>query len=267
MRKLFAGLTAVALLVAGLAFSNSAGAVTPNWNVTGSYDIAMSCTSGCVGIFNHDMDLTQTGDVLTGSGGFPANGAHTYEWVITTGTISGDDISFSANYTLGADAVSPLTTLVVLGSVASDGTISGTWSDNFQGGTRSGTWMTIFGVAAPTPTPTPSPTPTVTPTPTPTVSPTPTVTPTPTPTVTPTPTPTATPTPTPTATPTPTPTVTPTPTATPTPSVTPTPSPTPTPGDVINSKDECKDGGWMDFLAFLFKNQGQCVSFFNHNFR
>jgi hypothetical protein len=30
-------------------------------------------------------------------------------------------------------------------------------------------------------------------------------------------------------------------------------------------KDECKKGGWMTFTAPVFKNQGQCVSFTNHN--
>jgi hypothetical protein len=29
------------------------------------------------------------------------------------------------------------------------------------------------------------------------------------------------------------------------------------------SKDECKKGGWQNFPAFDFKNQGQCIAFFN----
>ncbi len=31
-----------------------------------------------------------------------------------------------------------------------------------------------------------------------------------------------------------------------------------------NQGDECKKGGWMNFHHPLFKNQGQCVSWFNH---
>ena len=31
------------------------------------------------------------------------------------------------------------------------------------------------------------------------------------------------------------------------------------------SKDSCKNGGWMSFNSPSFKNQGQCVSYTNHN--
>ncbi|MBP9716998.1 MAG: hypothetical protein KBD51_03605 [Candidatus Levybacteria bacterium] len=31
------------------------------------------------------------------------------------------------------------------------------------------------------------------------------------------------------------------------------------------NKNECKNGGWMSFNAPSFKNQGQCVSYTNHN--
>jgi hypothetical protein len=30
------------------------------------------------------------------------------------------------------------------------------------------------------------------------------------------------------------------------------------------SKDQCKNGGWKSFNNPTFKNQGQCVSYFNH---
>lgn len=45
------------------------------------------------------------------------------------------------------------------------------------------------------------------------------------------------------------------PAVTPTPTM--TPEPTPTVPPMPTDKDDCKKGGWM---AFLFKNQGQCVS-------
>lgn len=32
-----------------------------------------------------------------------------------------------------------------------------------------------------------------------------------------------------------------------------------------SNKNECKNGGWMSFNAPSFKNQGQCVSYTNHN--
>ena len=34
--------------------------------------------------------------------------------------------------------------------------------------------------------------------------------------------------------------------------------------DQPHSKDDCKKGGWENFPGLGFKNQGNCVSFFNH---
>ena len=31
-----------------------------------------------------------------------------------------------------------------------------------------------------------------------------------------------------------------------------------------SAKDQCKKGGWKSFSSPSFKNQGQCVSWFNH---
>lgn len=76
----------------------------------------------------------------------------------------------------------------------------------------------------------------------------------------------ATPSPTPTVEPTVQPTVEPTmnPTLAPSvsPSVTPTLVPSTTPA-VLGAKDECKNGGWRTFTNPSFKNQGQCVSYYN----
>jgi hypothetical protein len=70
-------------------------------------------------------------------------------------------------------------------------------------------------------------------------------------------------TPTPSASPTLAPTATPTSTPTIAPSATPSLTPTPSPA-VLGSKDECKNNGWKNFTNPTFKNQGQCVSYFNH---
>ena len=40
------------------------------------------------------------------------------------------------NYTATADAVEPQTTMNVTGTIASDGSMSGTWTDNYQAGER-----------------------------------------------------------------------------------------------------------------------------------
>lgn len=142
MKKFLGGLLALSM-IASFSFISTAEAVTPTWNTTGSYNVDFTCDIGCSGTYGHDMDLTQDGTGnLTGSGGYPADGAHVYHWALTSGTVSGNTINFSADYTLGAIG----TTMIVSGTVAGDGTMSGTWSDNY-GGTRSGTWETTSGNA------------------------------------------------------------------------------------------------------------------------
>ncbi|KKT00610.1 MAG: hypothetical protein UV76_C0008G0021 [Candidatus Nomurabacteria bacterium GW2011_GWA2_43_15] len=133
---------ALALLVSS--FALPAQAVAPAWDATGSYVINMEYWGTD---YAHDMSLTQDSlGNLTGSGGYPAGGAHTYTWVLTSGSVSGNSIDFLADYTASADAVVPQTTLHLVGTIASDGTISGTWSDNYQGGSRSGAVSTVSGV-------------------------------------------------------------------------------------------------------------------------
>src|SRR4051812_29774939 len=99
--------------------------------------------------YGHDMVLAQEryGN-LTGHGGKPP-GAKVYKWRIKSGKVAGNSISFLANYTATPDAVTPLTVLHVTGTIGSDGKISGTWSDNYQGGTRSGALTTVSGAAVP----------------------------------------------------------------------------------------------------------------------
>lgn len=133
---------AIALLIS--TFSHPAQAAT-DWNTTGSYVINMEY----LGIdYPHDMTLTQNNaGVLTGNGGSPA-GSNTYLWTITSGTVTGNAIDFLANYTATPDAVTPQTVLHVMGTIAGNGTMSGTWTDNYAGGNRPGTWTTSTGSAS-----------------------------------------------------------------------------------------------------------------------
>lgn len=135
------------MLALAMVFAPVAGpalALTPTWDVSGNYVINMEYLGTQ---YAHDMVLSQDnmGNV-TGSGGSPS-GANTYMWTITSGTMSGNTLDFMAKYTATADAVTPQTTMHVVGTVANDGTISGTWSDNYQGGARSGTFTTVSGGA------------------------------------------------------------------------------------------------------------------------
>jgi hypothetical protein len=123
----------------------SANAAHPAWDVEGEYVVAFNYLGSD---YLHDMSLTQD-DMgnLTGNGGSPAGGPHTYTWVLTEGTVSEDAIEFYADYTASADAVTPLTTMHVVGTIDEDGSLAGTWSDNYQGSTRLGTWEVASGTA------------------------------------------------------------------------------------------------------------------------
>ncbi len=153
VRKSLAAVTILGLMLGtiglfGSAIETARAATAPNWDTTGSYVAAFNYLGTD---YPHDMSLTQDGlGGLTGNGGSPA-GANTYTWVITSGSVSGDTIDFTADYTASADAVTPQTTMHVLGTIAPDGTMSGTWSDNYQGGERSGTWASTLGTATATP--------------------------------------------------------------------------------------------------------------------
>ena len=146
MKKNIAKIALMALLISPFGIAHLTKAVTPpNWNTTGSYVVAFNYQSVN---YAHDMSLTQDGlGNLTGSGGNPAGGSYVYTWVLTSGSVSGNTIDFMANYTAGADAVTPQTTMHVTGTIALNGTMSGTWSDNYQGGSRTGTWATTSGMA------------------------------------------------------------------------------------------------------------------------
>lgn len=120
------------------------------WDASGSWAIGFTCTTGCggsAGPYGHSMSLIQAAGSISGSGGYPSGGPYTYSWIIDSGSVAGNAISFIAHYTASADAVTPLTTMHVNGTIAPDGTMSGTWDDNYQGGSRGGSWSTSLGQA------------------------------------------------------------------------------------------------------------------------
>jgi hypothetical protein len=147
MKKNITTLMALTLLALPLSVALPAQAATP-WNTTGAYVVDMNYLGTD---YAHDVSLTQdlSGN-LTGNGGSPA-GANVHTWVITSGSVTGDIIDLFADYTATADAVTPLTTLHVLGTIAPNGTMSGIWSDNYQAGSRTGTWASVSGTATTVP--------------------------------------------------------------------------------------------------------------------
>jgi hypothetical protein len=145
--KTFLSLSAVLVFVTGLLMSVSlpfmAAAVTPVWNVTGSWKINFSVNPN-PSVFDpnlYDLSLTQTGHNLTGTGQYPSPGPYQYAWN-AAGTVSGSTVSLTDTYYLGA----PGTVMHMNGTIASDGSMSGTWDDNYQGG-RTGSWKSVDGHA------------------------------------------------------------------------------------------------------------------------
>ncbi len=150
-KKSAIGLTILAFAVGSFALSTSEVAfAATTWDTTGTYVVNMNYLGTD---YPHDMSLVQDGlDNLTGNGGSPA-GTNTYLWTVTSGSVVNNTIDFFADYTATPDAVTPQTTIHVVGTIAPDGTISGTWSDNYQGGERTGTLTTVSGAAIEDPVP------------------------------------------------------------------------------------------------------------------
>ncbi len=147
MKKLLGSLGVGALMLAAVVVGPApTQAAAPTWDTTGSYVVSFEYLGS---YYAHDMSLVQDGaGALTGSGGHPAGGPFVYTWVLTSGSVSDNNVTFTANYTASADAVTPQTTMIVMGTVAPDGSMSGTWTDNYQGQARGGSWETTSGQAA-----------------------------------------------------------------------------------------------------------------------
>jgi hypothetical protein len=130
--------TLIKIAVAGSAFASLAVALpavaadAPNWDATGSY------TWLVLGTYEHDLTITnQNADgTFTGTGGYPAGGPYLTTESIT-GQVSGDLITFATTYD---GPYNPGYTAVVTGTIAPDGTMSGTspWE-----------WHTTTGTADP----------------------------------------------------------------------------------------------------------------------
>ncbi len=145
MKKIITRLVMALVLIVPIGLALQATAALPNWDVSGNYILNINYLGTD---YAHDMSLVQDGlGNLTGSGGHPAGGPHVYTWVIDSGTVSGSEIDFLAHYTAPAEAVTPLTVMHVTGIIANDGSMSGTWSDNFQGDIRGGTWTSASSTA------------------------------------------------------------------------------------------------------------------------
>ena len=84
---------------------------------------------------------------LSGNGGYPVGGNYQYSWVVTSGKITKQNINFKAKYISPYEAMNPETIMNISGTISSeDGTMSGKWSDNYQGGSRAGNFFVTQGM-------------------------------------------------------------------------------------------------------------------------
>lgn len=117
----------------------SAAACGAAWNLNGTYTLDFVYQGG---VYSHDaVIINQTGNSFDISGGNPPGGSYQYAWS-GAGTLAGNALTIGVDYTAGAVG----THMDMTGVIAPDGTMSGTWSDNY-GGTRTGTWSTTAGAA------------------------------------------------------------------------------------------------------------------------
>ncbi len=122
-------------------------AATPNWDVTGTW-VATHTFEG--NTYTHQNIIVQAPDgTLTGTGGWDGtqNGipfSTPNTWAITSGSsVSGSAIHFNYHYTSVETCATDGTVDAVINS---DGSMTGTWSDNCGSG-RTGTWTTVAGTA------------------------------------------------------------------------------------------------------------------------
>lgn len=114
---------------------------TESWDLTGTYTIVFTCTSGCSGDYPHTMEVNVmdlgTGD-FSGTGYYNPNNAYTWD---VTGTVSGSSVSpFHILYTgLNAGYYVDLT-----GTINGDGSMSGTATSSSS---QTFDWVTTSGAA------------------------------------------------------------------------------------------------------------------------
>ena len=101
------------------------------WNVMGEWVLEFDYLGR---LYIHDMTVVD--NIFTGVGGYPSEGPYTTTWTVE-GTVDDNDVDMRIEYDGSSYYVE------AVGTIASDGTMSGTWSNTSQ----SGTWKTTSGMA------------------------------------------------------------------------------------------------------------------------
>lgn len=100
-----------------------------DWNLVGDWVLDFNWNGGH---YVHDMTITDNTFTGTGAAQFSSQ-----TWTVT-GTISGDNVEMVIDYNDSAYEVA------IIGSIAPDGSMSGTWTSNSG---QSGTWSSAYGAA------------------------------------------------------------------------------------------------------------------------
>jgi hypothetical protein len=107
------------------------------WNVIGTWKLRFVFGSN----YDHDTWIdVQTDGTFSGTGAYPADGPYTITWVVT-GTI----VPMTGAVTLHIEYDGSSYYVDAVGTIDSNGEMSGTWSNNDQ----SGTWFSLEGSANP----------------------------------------------------------------------------------------------------------------------
>lgn len=131
MRYKYVSFLLAALLAAGIVFAEP-------WDITGTWVLGFYSTKYPGGNpYLHDMIVSGS----TATGGWPSGGPYTNSWTATV-TVIGNGVTIIATYLPGS-GVYPYQ-FTATGTIAQDGTISGTWSDTIG---DSGNWNSITGAA------------------------------------------------------------------------------------------------------------------------
>lgn len=92
--------------------------------------------------YKHDIFITeQNSNAIAGYGGSPAGPSYIFTWKIIKGELYQNKVSLIVQYETGAQG----TTMNMEGNISQDGSKieNGTWSDDFGGRRRAGTWKAV----------------------------------------------------------------------------------------------------------------------------
>jgi uncharacterized repeat protein (TIGR01451 family) len=138
-------LVIVAVALLALTAPPVVASTPPAWNLTGTYTVEFTCTSGCETTYVHTMTIVASDDstgAVTGTGYIPSD--PDYTWTMT-GTVSGSQVGLDIEWSDFGD-MQGYNPLLLTGTIDSSGGMSGTASDHES---RTFSWRTTAGAGTP----------------------------------------------------------------------------------------------------------------------